>query len=128
MAVPPPTDGSGLEVTSPDGSRRFIRITESPFLIGRGFETGNHLQLIDRRISRQCAAIVSDGDLRYLENRGQTYGVFVNGTKIDRCVLEDGDAISFGFEDSYEIIFRTNVDEISIRNMLDRIGNLSTSD
>jgi sigma-B regulation protein RsbU (phosphoserine phosphatase) len=128
MAVPPPTDGSGLEVTSPDGSRRFIRITESPFLIGRGFETGNHLQLIDRRISRQCAAIVSDGDRRYLENRGQTYGVFVNGTKIDRCFLEDGDAISFGFEDSYEIIFRANVDDISIRNMLDRIGNLSTSD
>jgi sigma-B regulation protein RsbU (phosphoserine phosphatase) len=128
MAAPPPIDGSGLEVTSPDGSCRFIRITESPFLIGRGFETGNHLQLIDRRISRQCAAIISEGDRSYLENRGHRYGVFVNGTKIDRCVLQDGDAISFGFEDSYDIIFRANADDISIRNMLDRIGSLSTSD
>lgn len=128
MDALPPFDGLGLEVTSPDGSRRFIRIAESPFLIGRGFETGNHLQLIDRRISRQCAAIISEGDRCYLENRGQTYGVFVNGKKVDRCALDDGDAISFGFEDCYEIVFRANANNISIRNMLDRIGTLSTSD
>ena len=128
MAGPPPILGSGLEVTSPDGSRRFFRITDSPFLIGRGFETGNHLQLIDRRISRQCAAIISEGDSCFLENRGHRYGIFVNGTKIERCVLEDGDTIKFGFDDSYEMVFRSNVDEVSIRNMLDRIGALSTSD
>ena len=127
MDAPPPIGGSGLEVTSPDGSRRFIRITESPFLIGRG-ETGNHLQIIDRRISRQCAAIISEGDRSYLEDRGHRYGIFVNETKIDRCFLEDGDVISFGFDDSYGVIFRTNVDDLSIRNMLDRIGSLSTSD
>jgi len=128
MAVPHPSDGSGLEVISPDGSSRFIRIRESPFLIGRGFETGNHLQLIDRRISRHCAAITSEGDCTYLENCGHRYGVFVNGTKIDRCVLQDGDTISFGFDDSYKLVFRANADDISIRNMLDHIGNLSTSD
>jgi len=128
MAVPPPIDGSGLEVISPDGSRSLIRITESPFLIGRGLETGNHLQLIDRRISRQCAAIICEGARSYLENRGHRYGVFVNGAKIDRCVLQDGDAISFGFEDSYEIIFRANADDVSIQNMLERLGSLTTSD
>jgi len=121
-------NGSGLEVTSPDGSRRFVRITASPFLIGRGFETGNHLQLIDRRISRQCAAIISEGDRSYLEDRGHRYGIFVNGGKIDRCFLKDGDAIGFGFDDSYQVIFRTNADDVSVRNMLDRIGTLSTSD
>jgi sigma-B regulation protein RsbU (phosphoserine phosphatase) len=128
MAVPPPIDGSGLEVTSPDGSRSLIRITDSPFLIGRGFETGNHLQLMDRRISRQCAAILCEGGRIYIENRGHRYGVFVNGTKIDRCALQDGDTINFGFDDSYEIIFRANADDVSIQNMLDRIGSLSTSD
>ncbi len=46
-----------LEVVSPDGARRFARITQTPFHIGRGAETGNHLQLSDRRISRNCAAI-----------------------------------------------------------------------
>lgn len=127
MAAPIPNEGSGLEITSPDGSRQFIRITESPFLIGRGLETGNHLQLIDRRISRQCAAIISEGGKNYLENRGHRYGIFVNGTKTDRCALHDGDAINFGFDNSPEIIFRANADDISIQNMLDRIGNLSTT-
>ena len=128
MAALPPIEGSGLEVTSPEGARRFIRICVSPFLIGRGIEAGNHLQLTDRRISRQCAAILSEGDHCDLEDRGHRYGVFVNGTKINRCTLEDGDAISFGLADSYEIIFRTNVDDKSIEHMLDRIGNVSTSD
>jgi sigma-B regulation protein RsbU (phosphoserine phosphatase) len=127
MDTPLPNVGSGLEITFPDGSRQFICITESPFLIGRGLETGNHLQLVDRRISRQCAAIISEGGQSYLENRGHRYGIFVNGTKIDRCALHDGDAIHFGFDDSPEIIFRANADDISIQNMLDRIGNLSTS-
>ena len=48
--------------------------------------------------------------------------------QIDRCFLEDGDAISFGFDDSYEIIFRSRADDISIQNMLDRMGSLTTSD
>ena len=47
-----------LEVVSPDGARRYARITQTPFMIGRGVETGNHLQLSDRRISRNCAAVV----------------------------------------------------------------------
>ena len=32
-----------LEVISPDGVRRYVRVTQMPFLIGRGAETGNHL-------------------------------------------------------------------------------------
>ena len=51
-----------LQVVSPDGARRFARITQSPFLIGRGADSGNHLQLSDRRISRTCAAIVVEAD------------------------------------------------------------------
>ena len=29
-----------LEVVSPDGARRYARITQTPFMIGRGAETG----------------------------------------------------------------------------------------
>jgi sigma-B regulation protein RsbU (phosphoserine phosphatase) len=123
-----PIDGTGLEVNAPDGARRFVRITESPFLIGRGSETGNHLQLSDRRISRNCTAIIIEGDRCHLEDRGHRLGVFVNGTKVDRCVLNDGDTISFGIEDSYEIVFRCNQGEMPIQNLLTRIGTLSDTD
>jgi len=128
MTASPPIDGPGLEVTSPDGTHQFIRIVESPFLIGRGFESGNHLYLTDRRISRLCAAIVTEGDRYWLEDRGHRYGIFVNGKKIDRRMLEDGDSIGFGFDGSYEIIFRSNTDDVSIQHMIDRMGTLSTAE
>jgi phosphoserine phosphatase RsbU/P len=124
----PPADETVLEVVSPDRSRQFVRVTETPFLIGRGGEIGNHLQLNDRRISRQCAAIVSEGGRYYLEDRGQRSGVFVNGKKIDGHALEDANVITFGLEDSYEIIFRSSAASTSIQNLLTRMERISGID
>src|SRR6202171_4926030 len=120
-------DKTGIEVISPDNTRRFIPLTESPFCIGRG-ETGNQLQLVDSRISRQCAAIISEGDCFYVEDRGHRCGVFVNGEKCDRRVLKDGDVITFGLENSYEIIFRSLAADTSIQNILSRIQVGSTAE
>src|SRR3984957_13169819 len=120
-----------LEVVSPDGARRFARITQTPFHIGRGAETGNHLQLSDRRISRNCAAIVTEANRFYLEDRGQRRGLFVNGEKIESRELQNGDAISFGLEDSYEIIFRNaagGTDDESIPHLLTRIEHITASE
>jgi sigma-B regulation protein RsbU (phosphoserine phosphatase) len=121
-----------LEVVSPDGARRFARITQTPFHIGRGAETGNHLQLSDRRISRNCAAIVTEANRYYLEDRGQRRGLYVNGEKVESRELQNGDAISFGLEDSYEIIFRnstaTGTDDESIPHLLTRIEHITASE
>ena len=126
MSELPAVDKTGLEVISPDNARRFVFLSVSPFCIGRG-ESGNHLQLADSRISRQCAALISEGDLWYLEDRGHRRGVFVSGKQIDRCELKDGDIISFGIEDSYEIIFRSSVADTSIQNILSRIQDLPST-
>src|ERR1700693_2517864 len=119
-----------LEVISPDGARKYVRVTQVPFLIGRGAETGNHLQLNDRRISRNCAAIVLEASRLYIEDRGQRRGVFVNNEKIDSRALEDGDIITFGLEDSYEIIYRSAPDgaQESIPNLLTRIEHITSSE
>src|SRR5438445_13065421 len=85
-----------LEVVSPDGARRYARITQTPFMIGRGAETGNHLQLSDRRISRNCAAIVIEASSVYVEDRGQRRGLFVHGEKVESRGLQDGRALTFG--------------------------------
>jgi serine phosphatase RsbU (regulator of sigma subunit) len=116
-----------LEVLSPDGARRFVRVAQSPFLIGRGAETGNHLQLSDRRISRQCAALVYEGGAFYLEDRGQRRGLFVNGEKVENCKLADSDRITFGMEDSYEIVFRSSGVTESIPSLLTRIESITSS-
>ena len=123
--------GGVLEVISPDGARRYVRVTQIPFLVGRGSETGNHLQLTDRRISRNCAALVLEGGRLYLEDRGQRRGLYVNGEKVEGSrVLNDGDAITFGLEDSYEIIFRsaTSTGDESIPNLLTRIEHITSSE
>jgi serine phosphatase RsbU (regulator of sigma subunit) len=122
-----------LEVVSPDGARRFARVTQTPFHIGRGAETGNHLQLSDRRISRNCAAIVTEANRFYLEDRGQRRGLYVNGEKVESRELQNGDAISFGLEDSYEIIFRNSsggsgTGDESIPHLLTRIEHITASE
>ena len=119
-----------LEVVSPDGARRYVRVTQMPFLIGRGAETGNHLQLADRRISRNCAAIVTEANKYYIEDRGQRRGLFVNGEKVESRELQDGDAITFGLDDSYEIIYRSaaNASTDSLPHLLTRIEHITSSE
>jgi len=119
-----------LEVVSPDGARRYVRVTQMPFLIGRGAETGNHLQLADRRISRNCAAIVTEANKYYIEDRGQRRGLFVNGEKTESRELQDGDSITFGLDDSYEIIYRsaTNASTDSLPHLLTRIEHITSSE
>jgi phosphoserine phosphatase RsbU/P len=119
-----------LEVISPDGARKYVRVTQTPFLIGRGAETGNHLQLTDRRISRNCGAIVMEANRYYLEDRGQRRGMFINGEKVESRALNDGDVITFGLEDSYQVIFRsaTGTSDESIPQLLTRIDHMTSSE
>jgi serine phosphatase RsbU (regulator of sigma subunit) len=99
-------------------------------MIGRGAETGNHLQLSDRRISRECAAIIVEGNKFHLEDRGQRRGLFVNNEKCESRELKDGDIITFGLEDSYEIVFRSSSGgtEEDLPHLLTRIENITSSD
>ena len=119
-----------LEVVAPDKSRQRVNVDQSPFYIGRGGENDNHLQLADGRISRKCATLIAEEHGYRLEDRGNRYGVFVNGAKVERRVLRDGDTISFGIEGCYEIIFRgespaDKPPKSEVDNLLTRIGSLS---
>jgi len=125
-----PGEDAVLEIVSPDGARRYVRMTQTPFLIGRGAETGNHLQLSDRRISRNCAAIVIEANRFYIEDRGQRRGLYINGEKVESRELQNGDVITFGLEDSYEILFRfsSGSDEASIPHLLTQMEHITSSE
>ena len=113
-----------LQVNAADGTTKVIHVTQLPFLIGRGSDTGNHLQLADPRISRQCCAITSNKDGWYLEDRGHHRGVFVNGSKVERTRLRAGDVITFGLENSYEISVRSDAEESTVAGLLTRIAHM----
>ena len=115
-----------LEVVFPDRPHQFVPVTNFPFLIGRGTDTGNHLSLDDRRISRRCAAIVAEEGGYRLQDLGNRLGIFVNGEKVMEKALRDGDRIAFGCNDGCTITFRSTAAEASIESMLTRLGKIST--
>src|SRR5216684_864808 len=83
-----------------------------------------------RRRNRQPLAAFRPPHLPQLRRRGQRRGLFVNGEKIDSRELQDGDAITFGLDDSYEIIFRSakGADDDSIPQLLTRIEHITSSE
>jgi serine phosphatase RsbU (regulator of sigma subunit) len=89
---------------------------------------GNQLAIPDRRISRNCAAILSEGGQYILEDRGNQLGVFVNGERISRRNLQEGDAVTFGVENSYQVVFHSAAPETSIENLLTRMGRITSSE
>jgi serine phosphatase RsbU (regulator of sigma subunit)/pSer/pThr/pTyr-binding forkhead associated (FHA) protein len=127
MSIPAYVSEAVLEVTRPGTLPEFVPVAHNPFLLGRGAETGNHLILEDPRISRNCAAIVEERGVFRIEDRGQRHGVFVNGIRVERRDLRDGDIIGFGLDDSYRLTFRLGqADEDSVENMLTRLGSMSS--
>ncbi len=127
MPDAPASGEAVLELVSPENTRRSVSLAQSPFSIGRG-EAGNQLAIPDRRISRNCAAILSEDGHYFLEDRGNQLGVFVNGERISRRILQEGDVVTFGTENSYQIVFHASAPEITIENLLTRMGRISTSE
>ncbi len=112
---------AALDVTESGGARRQVSITETPFLIGRGGEGGNHLQVADKRVSRRAAAIVyEDGRFR-VEDRGQRNGVLVNGQEVQVQDLRDGDVITLGTADTLQFVFHTGPTRESLPTLLSRL-------
>jgi phosphoserine phosphatase RsbU/P len=128
MSERPVSGDTSLEVISPEGSRRTVRVRETPFFIGRGGDPSPHLSLSDRRISRQCALIGFENGRYYVEDQGQRGGIFVNGEKIRRRALESGDIITFEFSDSYKIIFKSSEVETTITNVLSELSSVASSE
>src|ERR1700722_18944841 len=92
-----------LVVIEPNGVRREVAISSTPYRIGR--QAGNELTLRDSRISRQQAQILAvDGGI-VLGDMGSRHGTYVNGQKTLRHELKPKDQVDFGMADSYKLLF-----------------------
>lgn len=100
-----------LVVHDPGGHRRRVEIQRFPFRIGR--QADNDLILRDSRASRSHARIVSQTGEYILEDAGSRHGVWVNGRRVERQRLANGDRVSFGVPDSYQLVFLTEGSEIA---------------
>ena len=73
-------------------NRQMIPLEKPVIRIGRQLE--NDIVLHEEFVSRFHAEIRFEDGKYVLQDNGSTGGTFVNGRKIDRCVLNSGDLIS----------------------------------
>ena len=77
-----------------DGEKTKIYVLAKRTRIGRG--EGCELQIDSESVSRQHALVILRPQDTIIEDLNSTNGVFVNGRKVTRHVLSDGDAIHIG--------------------------------
>jgi hypothetical protein len=77
-----------------DGPGTRHELTTGRNVIGRGTEAD--IRLPDTGVSRKHVDVVLDGGTAFVEDLGSTNGTLVNGRKISRQALADGDVIRIG--------------------------------
>jgi pSer/pThr/pTyr-binding forkhead associated (FHA) protein len=79
-------------------------VAEHITAIGR--DADNAVQLTDPEVSKHHAVIHTQANAWTIEDTNSTNGVVVNGARVQRASLKNGDKIRIG---PFELIFETNV-------------------
>lgn len=83
----------------------------------------NDIRLLDEMVSGHHAKIIRFQSNYFIEDISSTNGSFVNGKRIRKCVLKDGDKISFG---PYKLVFQMDSEEFSNQPDYDKPTNRDT--
>ena len=99
-------DATPTQATEPEPPREVVTltvagrahpITSRSFVIGRSRECD--LSVTDGNASRRHAEIVHEGDAYFVVDLGSTNGTELNGRRVTREELTDGDRITLGATD-----------------------------
>jgi len=74
--------------------KKQIELEEGEAIIGRSPQCD--IQIEVENVSRQHARIIFRNEEYQIEDLGSTNGVYVNGIKVEKCVLRDYDQIDVG--------------------------------
>ncbi|NHN56440.1 FHA domain-containing protein [Calidifontibacter sp. DB0510] len=90
----PPADSATSLAPAPPDPAGGQEVDEDALTIGRGRH--NSIVLDDMLVSRQHVRITADDQGLLLEDLGSRNGTFVNGRRVERTHLEEGDRIGIG--------------------------------
>jgi len=90
----PAVDGAARLLISTDGDREVVHVLGRKTTVGR--TPDNDLQIDAKYISRHHAVILAGPAHAIIEDLNSTNGVLVNGRRITRQTLKDGDAVIIG--------------------------------
>ena len=89
-----------IDVMYEDDVQEFV-ISDNVCSIGR--IQSNEIHIKDEMVSGHHSKIIRFQNNYFIEDLASTNGTFVNGKRIKKCVLKDGDKISFG---RYKMLFQ----------------------
>jgi phosphoserine phosphatase RsbU/P len=112
-----PASAARLIVRDSLGNERDVEISQTPFTLGR--QSDNDLVLLDNRVSRHHARVVRDLEGFILEDVESRHGTYVNGERVERCLLKNGDRVGLGVTDAYRLTFRS--EEAKLASLLEEI-------
>lgn len=93
------------------------RLTGSESVVGRSASTT--ISLDDDAISRKHAKVICLEKEVILEDLGSANGTFVNGERVTRCVLHDGDKVRLGHTTVLKFTYQDKIDQAFQRHMYD---------
>ena len=93
-------------------NKQMIPLAKAVTTLGRQLE--NDIVFHEEFLSRFHAEIVHENDKYILYDKNSTSGTFVNGKRVDRCVLNSGDLISLA---SIYIMFVNNNPKIAGKSL-----------
>ncbi|MBA3452760.1 MAG: GGDEF domain-containing protein [Deltaproteobacteria bacterium] len=102
---------------------------KSSMTLGRGTEAD--LRLVEEKMSRRHCRFIVDAGETYVEDLGSSNGTYVNGTRVARHKLSDGDKIQVGettilkftYHDRLEESFQQQMYDSALRDGLTKIFN-----
>jgi pSer/pThr/pTyr-binding forkhead associated (FHA) protein len=92
VAASAPPEGATRLLIRSDGGREVVHVLGRKTTIGRTAE--NDLQIDVKYISRHHAVILAGPAHTIIEDLNSTNGVMVNGRRITRQILNDGDQVT----------------------------------
>lgn len=117
LEMPSSKERAYLIVLSGSGVGSMVKVT-SGMTIGRGVQADFQTQ--DEGASRLHVRIVRDADGQLIaEDLESLNGTFVNGEKINRAILNDGDKISIGSTTILKFSYADHLDESFQKHMYD---------
>jgi hypothetical protein len=106
---PPPDGAVRLLIQSGEGGREIVHVLGRKTSIGRTPE--NDMQIDAKYVSRHHAVILVGPSYAVIEDLNSTNGVLVNGRRVTRHTLKDGDQVAIGRAQYRFAVRRSNAEK-----------------
>jgi len=83
-----------FEIVGPHGKGKIVELGTEDIILGRSPEC--QVRLTPKNVSRNHARVFFRNEEYHIEDLNSTNGVYVNGIKVEKCVLRDNDQIEIG--------------------------------